>query len=145
LRPPLSPLFPYTTLFRSPVSRRSPGSSRSSIRRWVAKKRVVTVRRNDRSSGAARGAALLSVCWAAFTADTRAQVVEHPIATDPTRIDSGLVAGAQLSSGVRAYFGIPYAAPPLRALRGSEPKPANSRSGLYHVDRQPPACMRHHG
>ncbi len=102
----------------------------------------MTVRQNDRSSGAARGAALLSACLAAFTADTRAQVVKHPIATDPTRIDSGLVAGAQLSSGVRAYFGIPYAAPPLHALRWSEPQPANSWSGIYNADRKAPECIQ---
>src|SRR2546430_3872434 len=42
-----------------------------------------------------------------FPYTTLFRSVEHPIATDPTRIDSGLVAGAQLSSGVRAYFGIP--------------------------------------
>ena len=36
---------------------------------------------------------------------------------EPIRIDSGLVEGVTLGSGVRAWLGIPQAAPPLRELR----------------------------
>ena len=37
---------------------------------------------------------------------------------DPIRLDSGLLGdGAQSSSGVRVYKGIPFAAPPVGALR----------------------------
>jgi len=43
----------------------------------------------------------------------QAQIVETPIPGDPIHIDSGRVAGKVLPSGVKAYFGIPFAAPPV--------------------------------
>ncbi|TAL68925.1 MAG: hypothetical protein EPN79_06890, partial [Burkholderiaceae bacterium] len=36
----------------------------------------------------------------------------------PVRIDSGLLAGAgEVRAGIRAWLGIPFAAPPVGALR----------------------------
>jgi para-nitrobenzyl esterase len=69
-----------------------------------------------------------------------AQVVEKPVPRDPITIKSGLVAGKVLASGVRAYFGIPYAAPPLRELRWREPQPVAPWKGVYYADRLPPQC-----
>lgn len=36
------------------------------------------------------------------------------IPSDPIRIDSGLVSGTLASDGLKTYFGIPFAAPPVR-------------------------------
>jgi para-nitrobenzyl esterase len=69
-------------------------------------------------------------------------VVERPIAGDPVQIDSGAIAGKQLASGVRAYFGIPYAAPPVRDLRWREPQPVQSWQGTFVADRKAPECIQ---
>ena len=54
-------------------------------------------------------------------AATLGQVVQ-PIPADPLVIDSGRVSGKVLASGVKAYFGIPFAAPPVRELRWRAPQ-----------------------
>jgi para-nitrobenzyl esterase len=71
-----------------------------------------------------------------------AQITEREIAGDPIRIDSGLVAGKQLASGVRAYFGVPFAAPPVLDLRWREPQPVKPWEGVYHADRFAPQCIQ---
>ena len=71
-----------------------------------------------------------------------AQVVERPIAGDPLQLDTGRVAGKQLESGVRAYFGVPYAAPPVGELRWREPQPRAAWSGIYNADRFAPECIQ---
>src|SRR5438034_664881 len=40
---------------------------------------------------------------------------------DPVRISSGSISGVTLKSGVRAFKGIPFAAPPIGPLRWREP------------------------
>ena len=55
-----------------------------------------------------------------------AQVVEKPVPGDPIAIDSGAVSGKVLPSGVKAYFGIPYVAPPVRENRWREPQPVKT-------------------
>jgi carboxylesterase family protein len=64
-----------------------------------------------------------------------AQIVDTPIPEDPVAIDSGAVSRKTLPSGVTAYFGIPYAATPLRDLRWHEPQPVQAWKGVYHADR----------
>ena len=66
------------------------------------------------------------------------QVSERPIAGDPLSTDSGLVSGKLLESGVRAYLGIPFAAPPVGALRWREPQPVPKWSGVLAADRSAP-------
>ena len=70
------------------------------------------------------------------------QVIERPIATDPVRVESGAVAGKQLDSGVRAYFGVPFAAPPVRDLRWREPQPVTPWQGVYMALRKQPECIQ---
>ena len=41
-------------------------------------------------------------------------------------IDSGLLAGKVLDSGVKAWLGIPYVKPPVRELRWREPQPSRA-------------------
>jgi para-nitrobenzyl esterase len=63
-----------------------------------------------------------------------------PLPGDPTRIDTGRVAGTLLESGVRVYLGLPFAAPPVRELRWREPQPVKPWLGIYNADTRPPMC-----
>ena len=64
-----------------------------------------------------------------------------PIASDPVKTESGLVAGTRLDSGVRAYLGIPYAQPPVGALRWAAPAPIHW-TGTWNADRLGPECIQ---
>lgn len=64
-----------------------------------------------------------------------------PIPSDPIATSGGAVAGTRLASGVRAYLGIPYAAPPVGALRWSAPQPFRW-SGRWNADRRGPECIQ---
>src|SRR5262245_49410842 len=50
-------------------------------------------------------------------------------ATDPVKVDGGLVAGV-VDRGVRVFKGIPYAAPPVGSLRWKPPQPIVAWSGV---------------
>jgi para-nitrobenzyl esterase len=71
-----------------------------------------------------------------------AQIVETPIPGDPIAIDSGLVAGKMLPSGVKAYLGVPFAAAPVGELRWREPQPVKPWKGVYNADRKMPECIQ---
>jgi para-nitrobenzyl esterase len=77
-----------------------------------------------------------------FAPAALAQIVAIPIPEDPVTIDSGSVAGKVLASGVKAYFGVPYAAPPVGDLRWREPQPVQPWQGVYHADRMAPECIQ---
>ncbi len=70
------------------------------------------------------------------------QIVETPVPSDPVSTDSGKVAGKVLASGVKAYFGIPFAAAPVDDLRWREPQPVKAWKGVYHADRKMPECIQ---
>jgi para-nitrobenzyl esterase len=78
----------------------------------------------------------------AWCAEAHAQIVDRPIPGDPVAIDSGEVAGKLLDSGVRGYFGVPYAAAPTGALRWREPQPVRPWRGVYNADRFAPECIQ---
>jgi para-nitrobenzyl esterase len=61
---------------------------------------------------------------------------------EPVRTASGLVDGVVLESGVRAWLGIPQAAPPVRELRWKPPQPVPRWSGVFHADRPAPMCLQ---
>ncbi len=65
-----------------------------------------------------RVAAVLSVAWAGFIAPAWAQT--RPSAAQPIQTHSGPVTGKDVGE-VRAYLGIPYAAPPVGPLRWKPP------------------------
>ena len=65
-----------------------------------------------------------------------------PLQAEPIRIDSGLVEGVTLESGVRAWLGVPLAAPPLRELRWRPPQAVPAWNGVLHADRQAPMCLQ---
>ncbi len=71
-----------------------------------------------------------------------AQIVETPVPGDPVTIDTGLVAGKVVASGVKAYLGIPFAASPVGDLRWREPQPVKAWKGVYHADRKAPECIQ---
>jgi para-nitrobenzyl esterase len=74
--------------------------------------------------------------------NAHAQIVETPIPDDPVSIDTGKISGKLLASGVRAYFGVPFAAPPTGDLRWREPQPRAAWSGVYNADRFAPECIQ---
>jgi len=80
----------------------------------------------------------------AFTlsAVAQAQTMERPIAGDPLAVAGGRIDGKLLASGVKAYFGIPFAAPPVRELRWREPQPVQPWNGIRHADRFAPECIQ---
>ena len=68
---------------------------------------------------------------ALWMSSAAAQIVETPIPGDPVAIDTGNVSGKLLPSGVRAYFGVPFAAPPTGDRRWAEPQ-ARAAHALRH-------------
>jgi para-nitrobenzyl esterase len=68
------------------------------------------------------------------------QVILKPIERDPVRISSGLVSGTYLASGVKAYLGIPFAAPPVREFRWRAPQPVQPWTGVLTANRFQPEC-----
>src|SRR5687767_2069368 len=54
----------------------------------------------------------------------------------------GAVQGLTLASGVRAFRGIPFAAPPVRDLRWKPPQPAARWQGVRAADRFAAQCMQ---
>jgi para-nitrobenzyl esterase len=60
------------------------------------------------------------------------------------RVEQGLVEGlpAQAGSPVQRFLGIPYAAPPVGALRWRAPQPARAWSGVHQAIRFGDRCMQ---
>jgi para-nitrobenzyl esterase len=64
-------------------------------------------------------------------------------ATDPVRVEQGLLSGTIGSSPeVRVYRGIPYAAPPVGDLRWKAPQPPASWQGIRNATEMPHACWQ---
>lgn len=57
-------------------------------------------------------------------------------------VESGVMEGKTLASGVRTWLGVPFAAPPMRELRWAPPKAAAKWAGTFHADRFAPMCMQ---
>src|SRR5580698_991928 len=89
-----------------------------------------------------RSATLSSVLLTAIAWAAPAQVTMKPIEHDPIRIDGGLVSGTYLKSGLKAYFGVPFAAPPVRENRWRESQPVAAWKGVYNADRKMPECIQ---
>jgi para-nitrobenzyl esterase len=96
------------------------------------------------NTNAARGSviSLLGAFAILAASPVTAQIVATPVPGDPVSIDSGAVSGKVLSSGVKAYFGIPFAAPPLGDLRWRAPQQVEAWKGVYHADRLAPECIQ---
>ena len=59
----------------------------------------------------------------------------------PVKVAQGQLEGTE-ESGMRVFRGIPFAAPPVGALRWREPQPAASWSGIRKADQFGPACAQ---
>ena len=70
---------------------------------------------------------------------SQAAPVEKAVA--PVQTGSGKVAGMVLPSGVKAWFGVPFAKPPTGDLRWQPPQPI-SWKGVWNADRKMPECMQ---
>lgn len=66
----------------------------------------------------------------------------EPVLTPPLQTASGVVRGVALSDGVRAYKGIPFAAPPVGELRWRPPQPAPPWRGERLATRYGNACLQ---
>ena len=59
------------------------------------------------------------------------------------RVEGGAISGAVTSTApVRAYKGIPFAAPPVGKLRWKEPQPVSTWEGVRNAQEYSPACMQ---
>jgi len=65
-----------------------------------------------------------------------------PARADTVKVDGGLVDGKALGSGVTGWFGVPFAAPPVRDLRWRAPQPVQPWQGVLHADRFAPMCLQ---
>ena len=72
-----------------------------------------------------------------------ASTVTTPAAiSDPVKTASGQVSGVTLKSGVRAFKGIPFAAPPVGDLRWKEPRPAARWEGVRKAEQFGNVCVQ---
>lgn len=81
-----------------------------------------------------------SILLMAFTAALAAAAIQEPV-----RVDGGLISGTptpQWTPGVRAFRGIPYAAPPVGDLRWRSPQPAVAWEGVKAADHFSAVCMQ---
>ncbi len=61
---------------------------------------------------------------------------------EPVPVDGGLIEGRVLENGVSGWFGVPFAAPPVRDLRWRAPQPVQPWQGVLHTDRFAPMCLQ---
>ena len=61
---------------------------------------------------------------------------------NPVASDTGKIGGTVLESGIHAYLGIPFAQPPVGALRWHEPVPVKPWTGVYDATARKPACAQ---
>ncbi len=67
-------------------------------------------------------------------------VLAVPTRDDAVAIESGRVTGKSAGEGVRAYLGIPFAAPPVGPLRWRPPEPPAPWQGVRACDHFGPSC-----
>jgi para-nitrobenzyl esterase len=68
--------------------------------------------------------------------------VAMPAVAQTVQLDSGTIEGKTLENGIRAWMGVPFAAPPVRDLRWKAPQPPAKWTGTYHADRPAPMCLQ---
>jgi para-nitrobenzyl esterase len=61
---------------------------------------------------------------------------------DPVKIDSGLISGKLVGGDVKAYLGIPYAAPPVGNLRWRETQPVKPWTGVRPASEYGAPCAQ---
>lgn len=83
----------------------------------------------------------LALCGAALMIHASPAASMVPISGDPVVTSGGPVAGTQLQSGVKAYLGIRYAAPPTQERRWEPPQPIKW-NGTWVADRKGAECIQ---
>jgi len=68
-------------------------------------------------------------------------VLAPAVSAGPVQIESGLIEGVE-EDGVRVFRGIPFAAPPVGALRWRAPSPPAAWDGIMTADRFSPICLQ---
>lgn len=94
------------------------------------------LRPGRRRRWAALGVACIAACHPVVAKPIAAQAASPPRVT----IDAGRVEGRALPSGISAFLGIPYAAPPVRDRRWKDPEAVRPFAATYHADRYAPQC-----
>src|SRR5262245_9807200 len=70
----------------------------------------------------------------------------HAVVPEPVKTDAGVISGAPAStSGVRAFKGIPFAAPPVGDLRWRAPQPVAKWAGVRKADTFSNVCVQPKG
>jgi len=64
---------------------------------------------------------------------------------DVVKIDTGQLSGTPAVKGIRAFLGIPYAAPPVGDLRWRPPQPASKWDGVRKADHFGTSCTQSQG
>ncbi|MDP9323731.1 MAG: carboxylesterase family protein, partial [Acidobacteriota bacterium] len=64
------------------------------------------------------------------------------LAADRVKTANGTVEGTTEQSGIRAYRGIPFAAPPVGDLRWREPQPVKNWEGVRGAAQFGPRCVQ---
>jgi para-nitrobenzyl esterase len=77
----------------------------------------------------------------AVLGSVRAQITKV-IAEDPIKTDAGLVSGTMSAEGLKTYFGIPFAAAPVRENRWRAPQPVTAWPGVLTANRKPAECVQ---
>jgi para-nitrobenzyl esterase len=65
-----------------------------------------------------------------------------PATARPVTVEGGTLDGATLDGGVQAFMGVPFAAPPVRALRWKPPQPVASWTGVRDATQPAPMCLQ---
>ena len=72
-----------------------------------------------------------------------ASIARLTASNNPIHIDGGLIADMVAdTSGVRAFKGIPFAAPPVGNLRWKEPQPVVPWTGVRRADMASKTCVQ---
>lgn len=71
-----------------------------------------------------------------------AALIAAPAVAEPVQVDGGMIEGKSLADGVTGWFGVPFAAPPVRELRWRAPQPVQPWEGTFNADRFAPMCLQ---
>jgi para-nitrobenzyl esterase len=86
---------------------------------------------------------MMRILTLAFAAALGLASAAQAAISEPIRTQDGLVTGTPAwGHGVRAFRGIPFAAPPVGPLRWRPPQPAKPWPGVLKADHFSPACMQ---
>ena len=79
---------------------------------------------------------ITAVVVAAYSVTTPAAI------SDPVTVATGKLSGVTLPSGVRAFKGVPFAAPPVGDLRWKDPQPAAKWDGVRKAEQFSNVCVQ---